>query len=139
MVHIDNIHTYTVLLPYYVQLNPSILGTQNQRWDVMDVLVQPCQYHNVIFSPGLLYYALECLGPGVPTVQLYATRSTTPKLLATLQNNTQLIERASKMALPQVKTFPVQISGGYNAQVRLHLPPGLREEEITRYPLVVHV
>jgi hypothetical protein len=105
----------------------------------MDILVQPCQYHNVVFSPGLNYYALECLGPGVPRVQLYATRGTTPKLLATLQNNTQLIERASKMALPQVKTFPVQISGGYNAQVRLHLPPGLREEEITRYPLVVHV
>ncbi|GFG28703.1 hypothetical protein Cfor_02278, partial [Coptotermes formosanus] len=114
-------------------------GTQKQRWDVMDILVQPCQYHNVVFSPGLLYYALECLGPGVPTVQLYATRGTTPKLLATLQNNTQLIEKASKMALPQVKTFPVQISGGYTAQVRLHLPPGLREEEITRYPLVVHV
>lgn len=27
----------------------------------------------------------------------------------------------------------------YHAQVRLHLPPGLREDEITRYPLVVQV
>ncbi|KAE8740739.1 hypothetical protein FOCC_FOCC013759 [Frankliniella occidentalis] len=62
-----------------------------------------------------------------------------PLFLATLQNNTRLQELASKMALPQVKTFPVQISGGYYAQVRLHLPPGLREEEITRYPLVVQV
>ncbi|GLG95165.1 Venom dipeptidyl peptidase 4 [Gryllus bimaculatus] len=62
-----------------------------------------------------------------------------PRLLATLQNNSALVERASKMALPQVKTFPVQISGGYHAQVRLHLPPGLREDEITRYPLVVQV
>lgn len=43
------------------------------------------------------------------------------------------------MAQPQIKTFPVQISGGYHAQVRLHLPPGLREEEITKYPLVVQV
>lgn len=62
-----------------------------------------------------------------------------PLFIATLQNNTRLQELASKMALPQVKTFPVQISGGYYAQVRLHLPPGLREEEITRYPLVVQV
>lgn len=43
------------------------------------------------------------------------------------------------MAQPRVKTFGVQISGGYQAQVRLHLPPGLREDEITRYPLVVQV
>lgn len=48
-------------------------------------------------------------------------------------------ERIAKIALPQIKTFPVQISGGYNAQVRLHLPPGLREDEITRYPMVVQV
>lgn len=48
-------------------------------------------------------------------------------------------EKVSRLALPQIKTFPVQISGGYNAQVRLHLPPGLREEEITRYPMVVQV
>lgn len=48
-------------------------------------------------------------------------------------------EKIDKMAMPQIKTFPVQISGGYLAQVRLHLPPGLREEEITRYPLVVQV
>jgi len=48
-------------------------------------------------------------------------------------------EKIESLALPQVKTFPVQISGGYNAQVRLHLPPGLREDEITRYPLVVQV
>lgn len=50
-----------------------------------------------------------------------------------------LQERVGNIALPQVKTFPVQIKGGYNAQVRLHLPPGLREDEITRYPLVVQV
>ncbi|KAK7872130.1 hypothetical protein R5R35_005205 [Gryllus longicercus] len=160
------------------------------RWDVMGLLVRPCLYHNAIFSPGLNYLVLECLGPGVPTVQLLATRGgggggggsgsgggggggggngvgggagpgpnvgpgpgagpgaglggaagggNRPRLLATLQNNSALVERASKMALPQVKTFPVQISGGYHAQVRLHLPPGLREDEITRYPLVVQV
>lgn len=62
-----------------------------------------------------------------------------PKLLVYLQNNTKLRERVAKMAMPQIKTFPVQISGGYQAQVRLHLPPGLREDEITRYPLVVQV
>nr|CAD7408676.1 unnamed protein product [Timema cristinae] len=108
--------------------------------DVIEMLQRPCQYHNAIFSPGMAYFALECLGPRVPTVRLFSARgSHTPKFLATLQNNSRLLERVSKMALPQVKTFPVQISGGYHAQVRLHLPPGLREEEITKYPLVVQV
>jgi inactive dipeptidyl peptidase 10 len=50
-----------------------------------------------------------------------------------------LQERVARVALPQIKTFPVMISGGYHAQVRLFLPPGLREDEITKYPMVVHV
>lgn len=31
------------------------------------------------------------------------------------------------------------ITGRLHAQVRLFLPPGLREDEITRYPMVVHM
>ncbi|XP_076766360.1 dipeptidyl peptidase 10 isoform X1 [Xylocopa sonorina] len=101
---------------------------------------QPCQYHNVIFpSVGTDYFVLECYGPGIPTVTLYATEFPMPHLIYVLQNNTLLRERIAKLALPQVKTFPVEISGGYNAQVKLHLPPGLREDEITRYPLIVQV
>ncbi|XP_054275243.1 inactive dipeptidyl peptidase 10-like [Macrosteles quadrilineatus] len=115
----------------------------------LEPLYRPCTYHNIYFSPGLQYYIDECLGPGIPTVTLYTTygkntsapaiENIQPQLLATLQNNSKLYDRISKVALPQVKTFPVQISGGYQAQVRLHLPPGLREEEITRYPLVLQV
>ncbi|XP_071447792.1 prolyl endopeptidase FAP isoform X1 [Hetaerina americana] len=139
---------------------------------------KPCLYHTALFSPGLAFFVLECLGPGVPTSHLYATRRPAtlstgqhglyggeggcsaleeedseesggmggalgevgrPVLLSLLQDNAKLQQRLSRLALPQVKTFPVQISGGYHAQVRLHLPPGLREDEITRYPLVVQV
>lgn len=102
---------------------------------------KPCSYHNAIFSPNLLYFVLECLGPGVPTTYLYSTKNhpELPSLVVVLQNNTKLKEKLSKMARPQLKTFGVHISGGYQAQVRLHLPPGLREDEITRYPLVVQV
>nr|XP_033186766.1 dipeptidyl aminopeptidase-like protein 6 isoform X3 [Bombus vancouverensis nearcticus] len=101
---------------------------------------QPCQYHNAIFPlVGTDYFVLECYGPGIPTVTLYKTNFPMPRLIYVLQNNTLLRERVAKLALPQIKTFPVQISGGYNAQVKLHLPPGLREDEITRYPLIVQV
>ncbi|XP_076628589.1 dipeptidyl peptidase 10 isoform X1 [Colletes latitarsis] len=101
---------------------------------------EPCQYFNAIFPPGSTnYFVLECYGPNIPTVALYKTELPTPRLIYVLQNNTLLREKVANLALPQVKTFPVQISGGYNAQVRLHLPPGLREDEITRYPLIVQV
>lgn len=101
---------------------------------------KPCLYHNAIFSPGSAsYFVLECLGPDVPTSALYKASMPQPRLILHLQNNTRVKEKVDKMAMPQIKTFPVQISGGYLAQVRLHLPPGLREEEITRYPLVVQV
>jgi len=102
---------------------------------------RPCLYHTTIFSPTMDYVVVECLGPGVPHTRLYATRENPDglRLIATLQNNTRLQEKAAGMALPQVKTFTVQISGGYHARVRLHLPPGLREEEITQYPLVLHM
>ncbi|GLV36131.1 Dipeptidyl peptidase 10 [Carabus blaptoides fortunei] len=100
----------------------------------------PCLFHNAIFSPGsAIYFVLECLGPGVPTSSLYRASLPQPRFLVHLQNNSRVKEKLDKIALPQIKTFPVQISGGYQAQVRLHLPPGLREEEITRYPLVVQV
>ncbi|XP_052898293.1 venom dipeptidyl peptidase 4 [Anopheles moucheti] len=104
----------------------------------------PCQYFTAIFAPSNSEYALiECLGPIVPFSAIYRivpdiVKSPT-QVLYYLQNNTALAERISKIALPQVKSFPVMISGGYHAQVRLFLPPGLREDEITRYPMIVHV
>lgn len=102
---------------------------------------RPCQYHTAVFGPTMDFVVVECLGPGVPHTRLFSTRENPDglHLIATLQNNTRLQEKAAGMALPQVKTFPVQISGGYHARVRLHLPPGLREDEITRYPLVLHM
>ncbi|KAL1455165.1 hypothetical protein WDU94_009277 [Cyamophila willieti] len=108
-------------------------------------LYKPCTYHNIVFSPDLRYFVNECLGPGIPTVKLCETRRPNgtihqlPQYLMTLQNNSKLHDKLSKVALPQIKSFPVQISGGYYAQVRLYYPPRLREDEITRYPLVLEV
>lgn len=104
----------------------------------------PCQFFTATFAPNSNEFALiECLGPVVPFSAIYRISVDPAKsptqVLFFLQNNTALAERISKVALPQVKSFPVMISGGYHAQVRLFLPPGLREDEITRYPMVVHV
>lgn len=45
----------------------------------------------------------------------------------------------ANIAAPQIKTFEVEIQDGYHAQVRLYLPPGLKEEEDAAFPLILHV
>lgn len=112
--------------------------------DGSEGLPDACQYFAASFAPHNNEYALiDCLGPDIPTSWIYRFSvdpnkdPITPVYL--LQNNTELKERVAKIAMPQVRTFPVMISGGYHAQVRLYLPPGLRDDEITKYPTVVHV
>ncbi|KAJ0171534.1 hypothetical protein K1T71_013084 [Dendrolimus kikuchii] len=99
----------------------------------------PCLYHEAYFSPSSAYFVLECLGPGVPTASLFRTALPEPRLLVHLENNTAVKERLSEIALPTPRTFSVQLSSGYAAKVRLLLPPGLREDEVTKYPLVLKV
>ncbi|CAL8070496.1 unnamed protein product [Orchesella dallaii] len=78
--------------------------------------------------------------PGISIVE-DEPHSSTPNLnvLEILQNNDALLALTRTMAFPQVRTFAVHTMGGHTVQVRLLLPPGLREDEITRYPLVLNV
>ncbi|XP_048000890.1 dipeptidyl aminopeptidase-like protein 6 [Leguminivora glycinivorella] len=99
----------------------------------------PCLYHEAHFSPSSAYFVLECLGPGVPTTSLYRTLLPEPRMLVHLENNTAVKERLSSIAIPTPRTFSVQLSSGHTARVRLLLPPGLREDEVTKYPLVMRV
>ncbi|XP_046973505.1 inactive dipeptidyl peptidase 10 isoform X1 [Vanessa cardui] len=99
----------------------------------------PCLYHDAHFSPSSTYFVLECLGPGVPTSSLHKISLPEPRLLMHLENNTLVKEKLSVIALPTPRTFSVQLSSGQAARVRLLLPPGLREDEVTKYPLVMKV
>ncbi|XP_035211112.1 venom dipeptidyl peptidase 4-like [Stegodyphus dumicola] len=96
-----------------------------------------CTYHNAIFSPGSKYYILECLGPGVPWIDLRTTDGHTR--LALMDSNDNVRNSIETTAMPQLRTFNVPIEGGYNANVRLLLPPGLRDEEMVKYPMVINV
>uniref|UniRef100_A0A646QBZ2 Venom dipeptidyl peptidase 4 n=1 Tax=Hemiscolopendra marginata TaxID=943146 RepID=A0A646QBZ2_9MYRI len=96
-----------------------------------------CLYVNTKFSVENSYFILECLGPGVPKIFLFSTRNN--KTRVELNSNSVLEEFILTKAMPQIRTFRVPLSSGYEAHVRLYLPPGLRDEEITTYPLIIEV
>ncbi|XP_064457511.1 inactive dipeptidyl peptidase 10-like isoform X2 [Ornithodoros turicata] len=97
-----------------------------------------CLYNNAVFSSeSSRFYILECLGPGVPWVAVRKTSDHSQ--VEMLDANDELKERVEQRAMPQVRNFYAPLADGYNATVRLLLPPGLRDEEVLKYPFLVHV
>ncbi|UYV66491.1 hypothetical protein LAZ67_4001859 [Cordylochernes scorpioides] len=100
--------------------------------------IEGCRYAKASFprgdSPRL--YLLECLGPQVPWTEL--RNASDHSLVEVLDDNSGLGELIAVRAVPQVRTFLVPLPSGYKATVRLLLPPGLRDEEIIKYGLILH-
>ena len=57
-----------------------------------------------------------------------------------LDDNGALRARAANMSLPKVRMFRVPLAAsGYEAAVRLYLPPEITAETFTSFPLLVQV
>lgn len=97
----------------------------------------PCDFNNVIFSKNYKYFIQECLGPEIPIVLLVKTSTNTRR--AVLDTSFKLKRKVKKFSPPQIKTITVEIEFGYKAQVRLYLPPVLREYEDVTFPLILQV
>ena len=54
-------------------------------------------------------------------------------------DNVDLRGRMAQKAVPRPLNLQVPLKGGYNAQVRLLLPPSLNRNKASQYPLLVHV
>ncbi|EEB12760.1 dipeptidyl-peptidase, putative [Pediculus humanus corporis] len=98
-----------------------------------------CLYSNVYFNSvyNPKYYVLDCLGPEVPSVFIFDV--STNSMLAVLDANSELRSIFQAMAVPQIRKFQVELESGYHAQVKLLLPPGLREYEDISFPLILNV
>ena len=103
-----------------------------------------CRYSNAILSPSLEYYVHECLGPSIPYVEVRSLP--TNKLVKLLQVNQQLRQDSIDKAFPRklqikvpllVDNTPWKRTIPDYVAVELFLPPGLREDESTLYPLLV--
>ncbi|XP_054274362.1 inactive dipeptidyl peptidase 10-like isoform X2 [Macrosteles quadrilineatus] len=112
---------------------------ENKTNDMYPVKSMSCLYTRATFSPGLSprFYILECLGPDVPSVLVMNALTNTK--VALLDGNSLLAQQYAAMARPQVRIFPVEMESGYQAQVKLLLPPGMREDEEMAFPLILKV
>lgn len=96
-----------------------------------------CLFNKVHFSKNFSYYVQECLGPEAPSIYLVETATNTK--IALLNSGDVLRKRVAQLAVPQIRTFGVEIRHGFMAQVRLYLPPGMKEEEDIAFPLILHM
>ncbi|KAH8373231.1 hypothetical protein KR009_008032 [Drosophila setifemur] len=129
------------------RLHRARISQVGDRWEDIVARLEPddclydipknCLYNRVQFSQDYSYYVQECLGPEAPSVYLVETASNDK--IYVLNAGDVLRHRLSQLAIPQMRTFSVEIRHGFHAQVRLFLPPGMREEEDVAFPLVLHV
>lgn len=96
-----------------------------------------CLYNKIYFSKDYSFYVQECLGPESPSVYLVETQTNTK--IFVLHAGDLLRRKLSQLALPQIRSFSVEIRHGFHAQVRLFLPPGMKEEEEVAFPLILHM
>lgn len=96
-----------------------------------------CLYNNIQFNEDYSYYIQECLGPEVPSIYLVETQ--TNKRIFTLDSGDLLRHSISQTALPQIRILDVEISNGFHTKVKLFIPPDVRDESETTYPLILHV
>lgn len=115
----------------YVQQKPDDIAQDEQITD--------CEYvHQALFSKNFDYYILDCKGPGLPFTRAFALPTNEPIL--TMDANDELKDLLNTRAVPRMRSFTVDLpDSNVPAQVRLIMPPGLREEEDFIFPLVLNV
>lgn len=100
--------------------------------------VYNCLYNRIHLSPQFGYYFQECLGPNVPATFVVDLRTNTKQLI--WDDGADLFQKISAVAFPSIKKFSVLTKYGFEAQVKLYLPPNLNEEDDDiAYPLILHV
>uniref|UniRef100_A0A1I8PFL3 Venom dipeptidyl peptidase 4 n=1 Tax=Stomoxys calcitrans TaxID=35570 RepID=A0A1I8PFL3_STOCA len=105
--------------------------------DLVYVIPKNCLYNKVYFSKDFSYYVQECLGPESPSVYLVETQNNLKTLV--LNAGDSLRNRLLQYAVPQIRTFNVEIRHGFHAQVKLYLPPGMKEDEEVAFPLILQI
>ncbi|KAL2712951.1 venom dipeptidyl peptidase 4 isoform X2 [Vespula squamosa] len=95
-----------------------------------------CLYNTAKFSTDNSYYVLTCAGPGVPEIFIYNRNG---KKIATWEENEAVAELLKSKAQPIVHKYKIPVPGGFNAQVKLLIPPDADLSGAIKYPMLVYV
>ncbi|KAG7203914.1 hypothetical protein KM043_016937 [Ampulex compressa] len=95
-----------------------------------------CLYNFAKFSKDNSHYVLMCVGPGVPDMTIYTKDS---NKVVVWEDNAPLVHILQKRLQPVVHRYEVAIPDGFNAQVRLLIPPNADLSGTTKYPMLVYV
>ncbi|KFB48929.1 AGAP000848-PA-like protein [Anopheles sinensis] len=96
-----------------------------------------CLYNRVAFNDDYTYFVQECLGPESPST--YLVEAGSERKVRVLNDGNELRDQLMQLAKPQIMTFSVQIKYDFNAQVKLFLPPGVKEDDDLQLPLILHI
>lgn len=91
------------------------------------------------FSTDLSNYAITCSGPDPAVVKIYRNGFTDEFVW---QRNDALRQRLTEYALPRIEIFHVPVEGGFQAAVKMLVPPEIDMENLEvsdKYPLLVRV
>lgn len=95
-----------------------------------------CLFNKVHIGPQHRFYIQECLGPDPPTSFIIDLK--TNRKIMTWNDGLEISQYLSKFAIPTIKKFGVLVKNGFEAQVKLYLPPNLDEEQDIAYPLILN-
>ncbi|CAK9800503.1 Venom dipeptidyl peptidase 4 [Anthophora quadrimaculata] len=95
-----------------------------------------CLYNTAKFSTDHSHYVLTCAGPGVPDIAVY-NRNTTK--LVVWEDNEAVSEIIAEKSQPVVRRYKVPVPGGFEARVRLLIPPNADLSGTTKYPMLIFV
>ncbi|XP_058468191.1 venom dipeptidyl peptidase 4 isoform X2 [Malaya genurostris] len=114
----------------------SLLRVSNETANEMSI-PNNCLYNKIYFNVDYTFYVQECLGPESPS--LYIVDASSGTKIYILNDGNHLRKRLTELAKPQIMTFSVEIKYDFNAQVKLFLPPGVREDDDILLPLILQI
>ncbi|XP_055588081.1 inactive dipeptidyl peptidase 10 isoform X2 [Uranotaenia lowii] len=114
----------------------SLLRGANETAEKMHI-PNNCLFNKIYFNVDYTHYVQECLGPESPS--LYLVEALNNKKIFVLDDGNRLRAQLAELAKPQIMTFSVEIKYDFNAQVKIFLPPGIKEDDDMLLPLILQV
>lgn len=111
------------------------LGEKCLTCDIETPEGNKCTYVSNLFSTDLSYYAMTCSGPDPAITITYRTGENEEGIKG--QDNEALRQRLQAYELPLIDFFHVPVGGGFEAAVKMQVPPNMDENK--KYPMIVRV